>query len=237
VSGADFTDLTLVDVSRRFGRRRALARVDLTCRAGEIVGVFGPNGAGKSTLIGICSTLVRPTSGEVRYGGDPAPAGEALRARIGLLGHDLFLYGDLTAFENLEFFGRLHRLPDPGARAMAALNRAGLADRAGDRVSGFSRGMRQRLAFERAVLHGPRLVLLDEPFTGLDDQSTTRLADRLRALRDDGAIVVMATHDFDSADGLVDGAVCLAGGRLLPVPPGKGSLRARYRSALEGAGS
>jgi ABC-type multidrug transport system ATPase subunit len=97
--------------------------------------------------------------------------------------------------------------------------------------------MRQRLAFERAVLHGPRLVLLDEPFTGLDDQSTTRLADRLRALRDDGAIVVMATHDFDSADGLVDGAVCLAGGRLLPVPPGKGSLRARYRSALEGAGS
>jgi heme exporter protein A len=190
----------------------------------------------KSTLLGVCATLVRPTSGEVRYGrGTADQLGDGLRARIGLLGHDLFLYGDMTARENLEFFGQLYGVPELAARVQESLDLAGLRDRAHDRVSGFSRGLRQRLAFERAALHAPRLALLDEPFTGLDDASTTRLADRLRAIRDAGAIVLMATHDFETAESVVDRAVCLREGRMLEIGQGAGSLRERYRETLRAA--
>jgi heme exporter protein A len=229
----DFETVEVSDVSRQFGRRRALAHVSLTCRAGDIIGLLGPNGAGKSTLLGILSTLVSPTSGDVRYGAHAArQAGDPLRARIGMLGHDLFLYGDLTARENLEFFARLYGVPDRAARVTAALEHARLEDRAGDRVSGFSRGLRQRLALERALLHRPRLVLLDEPFTGLDDASSALLAARLRSLKSTGAIVLMATHDFESADGLVDRAVCLQAGRARDVESAEGTLRERYRRAI-----
>jgi heme exporter protein A len=229
----DFEAVELVGVSRHFGRRRALAKTTLAFRAGEIAGLFGPNGAGKSTLLGVLSTLVRPTSGEVRYGGATARAlGDGLRARIGVLGHDLFLYGDLTARENLEFFGKLYGLDRLDDRVPRALEAARLTDRAGDRVSGFSRGLRQRLALERALLHAPRLVLLDEPFTGLDDESTALLSDRLRQLRASGAIVLMATHDFESADDLIDRMICLREGRVREVPPDASALRIRYRRTM-----
>jgi len=230
----DFETIELEDVTRRYGRRRALSRVTLSCRAGEIVGLFGPNGAGKSTLLGICSTLVQPTSGTVTYGGrSSAELGDVLRARIGLLGHDLFLYTDLTAAENLEFFAQMYGVADVKRRVAEALERAGLEDRADDRAGGFSRGLRQRLAFERAVLHAPRLVLLDEPFTGLDDDATGRLCARLDELRQAGTIVLMSTHDFDTADGLVDRPMCLEAGRMYPVVSGSDSLRARYRRTLK----
>lgn len=229
----DFTSVALVEVSRHFGRRRALAKTSLTFRAGEIVGLFGPNGAGKSTMLGVISTLVRPTSGVVTYGGSTARAlGDALRGRIGVLGHDLFLYGDLSAYENLEFFGKLYSLDRLKERIDAALVAARLSDRANDRVSGFSRGLRQRLALERALLHGPRLVLLDEPFTGLDDESTALLSARLRQLRDSGAIVLMATHDFENADDIVDRMICLRDGRVRELSEVRGNLRARYRQAM-----
>ena len=233
----DFERVDVVDVTRRFGRRKALARVSLTARRGDVIGLLGPNGAGKSTLLGVLSTLLRPTSGDVRYGEHLAgrPAGEAIRARIGLLGHDLFLYGDLTARENLTFFGRLHGVADVDRRVEVALAAAGLTDRAGDLVRSFSRGLRQRLALERALLHEPRLVLLDEPFTGLDDDSSTRLAARLAALRDRGAIVIMATHEIERAEPLVDVTACLRDGRLRPIGPGPGTLRDRYRDALQEA--
>ena len=229
----DFQEVETLDVSRHFGRRRALSHVTLTCRAGEIVGLFGPNGAGKSTLLSLLSTLARPSSGEIRYGGRSArDVGDALRGRIGLLGHDLFLYGDLTASENLLFFARLYGLSDPRARMNESLAHARLQARAGDRVSAFSRGLRQRLALERALLHRPRLVLLDEPFTGLDDESASLLIARLKLLRDEGTIVVMATHDFESADAIVDRAVCLANGRATMLGAGPGALRERYRIAM-----
>ena len=182
------------------------------------------------------STLVRPTSGEVRYGGATAATlGDALRGRIGVLGHDLFLYGDLTARENLEFFGRLYGLDRLDARVAAALAAARLEDRAGDRVASFSRGLRQRLALERALIHEPRLVLLDEPFTGLDDESAALLGARLRALRDAGAIVLMATHDFESADGLVDRMICLRAGQVREIAPA-GGIAARALPARDGGG-
>src|ERR1017187_7135764 len=230
----DFRAVHVEDVSRHFGRRRALSHVSLTVEAGDVVALLGPNGAGKSTLLSILPPLVQASSGRVRYGtSTAAESGDPLRGRIGLLGHDLFLYSELTARENLEFFGHLHGLGrDCAARVDDALGRARLTDRADSRVGAFSRGMRQRLALERALLHRPRLVLLDEPFTGLDDESVETLSARIHTLRADGAIVVMATHDFESAGAVMTRAVCLDRGRLLVIPSGPALLRDRYRECL-----
>ena len=231
----DFTAVQLADVSRHFGRRRALARVSLTASAGDIIGLLGPNGAGKSTLIGILATLAAPTSGDVTYGGrTAAELGAPLRARIGLLAHELFLYPELSARQNLTFFAELYGL-DAAVLVPAALERAGLADRADDDVIGFSRGMRQRLALERALLHDPRLVLFDEPFTGLDDRAVSAVSARLREIAAAGAIVVLATHDLDVAEGLVTRAAMIKGGRLVADEPAMPGLRARYRSIVGSA--
>ena len=229
----DFETLAVEDVSRHFGRRRALTRVSFEASGGSVLGLLGPNGAGKSTMLGILGTLQRPTSGRVRYGSfDAADQGALLRASIGVLGHDLFLYPELTARENLAFFAALGGVTDPRAAAAASLERAALADRGDDQVGSFSRGMRQRVALERALIHGPRLVLLDEPFTGLDDASTGMLVTRLRGLRDEGAIVVLATHDLDLAEGLLDHAIFLRDGRVVESLARPESLRARYRSLM-----
>ena len=228
----DFDAVTLDRVSRHFGRRRALSAVTLSAHGGEIVGLLGPNGAGKSTLIGVLATLVAPTSGEIRYGGQsPHQLGPALRRRIGLLAHELHLYSELSARENLAFFAGLHGL-DRRTAIDAALDHAGLADRAGDPVSSFSRGMRQRLALERALLHRPVLVLLDEPFTGLDDQSVGLVADRLRVLAASGCVVFVATHDLDLADGLVTRVALMRGGKLISDEQGGSGLRTRYRALI-----
>jgi len=229
----DFLDVSIKDLSRNFGRRRALSRVTFDCRAGEIVGLLGPNGAGKSTLLAIMSTLATASAGEVRYGGRTArESGSVLRSKIGVLSHDLHLYSELTAFENLVFFGRLYGVADAQTVAAAALERARLGDRSGDLVSGFSRGMRQRLALERALLHGPRLLLLDEPFTGLDDASTYALIARLRELRSAGCMTLLATHDLDVAETVLDRAVILQDGRISGTEPEVRGLRKRYQDRL-----
>ena len=226
----DFTSLTLDEVSRHFGRRRALTRVSFRCDAGEILALLGPNGAGKSTLLSIAATLLVPSSGIVRYGDQRASqARGSLRARIGLLGHDLYLYPELSAAENLRFFGRMYDVPLLERRIDTALERAGLADRRDDPVLGYSRGMRQRLAVERALLHEPRLVLLDEPFTGLDDTATVTLQHRLSGLREQGCIVILTTHDLETIEPIASRAVMLRNGRLITVQQGAGSLRERYR--------
>ena len=233
---ADSFDLSIRELSRNYGRRRALARVSMECHAGEIVGLLGPNGAGKSTLLSILSTLTAPTSGEVRYGGrTAAEIGSDLRSRIGVLSHDLHLYPELTAHENLMFFARLYGVPDAAARASMGLERAGLKDRANDVVQAFSRGMRQRLALERALLHGPRLLLLDEPFTGLDDASTVELITRLKELRAAGRTVMLATHDLDTAEEVLDRAVVLRDGRLVGSETDVRGLRQRYQARLHAA--
>jgi heme ABC exporter ATP-binding subunit CcmA len=227
-----FDSVTLVNVSRHFGRRRALASISLTARAGDIVGLLGPNGAGKSTLLGVLATLMTPTSGDVRYGGRPArELGPSLRRHIGFLAHELHLYPELTARQNLEFFAALYGL-EPRATAAAALERAGISDRAADPLSSFSRGMRQRVALERALLHGPRLVLLDEPFTGLDDRAVGAVADRVRRVAADGCLVFVATHDLDLADGLVTRVALVRSGRLVVDEPASAGLRARYRELV-----
>jgi ABC-type multidrug transport system ATPase subunit len=228
----DFERVELAGVSRHFGRRRAVSRVTLTAEVSEILGFLGPNGAGKSTLIGMLATLVAPSSGSIRYGDrSAAEAGSELRRRIGLLAHELHLYPELSARQNLDFFARLYGLK-PDSVVPAALESAGLADRADDSVSGFSRGMRQRLALERSLMHRPRLVLFDEPFTGLDDQAVTVVSNRLRRLAAEGAIVFLATHDLDLADGLVTRVAIIRDGRLISDEKATGGLRGRYRAVV-----
>jgi heme exporter protein A len=226
----DFRSLTFTDVSRHFGRRRVLNKISFRCNAGEAVALLGANGAGKSTLLSIAATLLAPSAGVVQYGEATSASGAELRARIGVLGHDLFIYPELSAFENLAFFARAYAVPDVDRTVASALERAGL-DQRDDPAGKFSRGMRQRLALERALLHDPRLVLLDEPFTGLDDAATMALRTRLADLRAAGCIVLVATHDLETIDGIADRAVLIRGGRLVSMDDGAGSLRDRYRRA------
>jgi heme exporter protein A len=228
----DFDDVSVEDVSRHFGRRRALSRVSFRARGGAILGLLGPNGAGKSTMLALLATLLRPSSGRIRYGAVEDAQLSGVRARIGVLGHDLFLYPELTARENLAFFAGLYGDPDRHAAARDALDRAGLAERADDPLASLSRGMRQRVALERALIQSPRLVLLDEPFTGLDDASCAALIVRLRRLREQKAVVVLATHDLDLAEGLLDDAVVLRDGRVAEVIARPEGLRSMYRTVL-----
>lgn len=228
----DFDQVELRDVSRHYGRRRAVSHVSLVARRGDILGLLGPNGAGKSTIIGMLATLVSPNSGAVLYGTrSAAENGPLVRGSIGLLAHELHLYPDLSARQNLRFFAELYGL-DHGDVVPRALDASGLTERADDIVSSFSRGMRQRLALERSLMHGPRLVLFDEPFTGLDDRAVGIVSHRLRELAARGAIVILATHDLDLADGLVSRLAVIRQGKLVADEAAGPGLRARYRALM-----
>jgi len=211
----DFDTLRLVEVTRTFGRRRALNKVSMTASAGTITALLGHNGAGKSTLLSIAATLLQPSSGQVHFGAhDGRTGGASLRSRIGMLGHDLYLYAELSPAENLRFFASVYGLDNVERRIDMALERAGLSERRDDAVAGFSRGMRQRLALERALIHDPRLLLLDEPFTGLDEAAREALRARLCSARDAGAIVLLTTHDLAAITQLTDASLSLVDGRV-----------------------
>ena len=226
----DFSSLTFADVTLDFRRRRALNRITFNINRGEIVAVLGPNGAGKTTLLSVAATLLTPSSGDVRFGDwTAASGGGELRRLIGLVGHDLYVYSDLTAVQNLRFFANLYRVEQADARVQSAVRQAGLDGRDHESIATFSRGMRQRLAIERALVHDPRLVLLDEPFTGLDEASADTLKQRLRSLRERGCMVLVTTHDIEAVDGLADRAMLLADGRMSRIESGPAPLRERYR--------
>jgi len=204
-------------VGKRFGEHRALANVDLTLAAGSVCALLGPNGAGKTTLLGILSTLVRQTSGEVRYldGATARPVDDSLRRDIGLLAHSSLCYDELTAIENLTFFGALYGVADVAARATELLDEVGLEPRARSRVvRTYSRGMVQRLALARALLARPSLLLLDEPFTGLDRGGALALGARLGRAKAEGAIVLCVTHDLEAIADVTDHVVVLNRGKL-----------------------
>ena len=221
--------ITARALTRRYGRVRALADVSFSCGGGEAIALVGPNGAGKSTLLTLLSTLARPTSGEILYDGRPAAAwGPRLRRRFGVLGHDVSLYPELSARENLTFFGKLFAVDNLPQRVTDALATAGLASRAETAVSTFSRGMRQRLAIERALLHGPDILLLDEPFTGLDESASESLVRRLVRARESGACILFSSHDFEHAERVATRVAMLDAGRLSWLE-GNAPLRARYR--------
>ena len=182
-------------LTKTFGPRTALDGVDLSVREGEYVALVGPNGAGKTTLLRILATLSQPTSGAVQVGGlDLSSAGEEARRRIGFLSHRTLLYDDLTAEQNLRFYGRMYDLDPTSPRVAELLERVGLGLRRSDLVRTFSRGMKQRLAVARAVLHEPELLLLDEPYTGLDPQAVDMLGDLLAELAGAGCTILLTTH-------------------------------------------
>lgn len=189
--------LEVVGLSKSFGHRRALRGVNLRLAKGEFLTLVGPNGAGKTTLIQVLSTLSKPTAGTARIAGhDLRSADAALRRQIGVVAHQVLLYEELTAFENLHFFGRLYDLERPGEAASEALERVGLTHRAHDPVRTLSRGMQQRLAIARGILHRPAILLLDEPFTGLDPGSSKMLQGTLKGLAAEGRTTLMATHNL-----------------------------------------
>ncbi|MCD6727963.1 MAG: ABC transporter ATP-binding protein [Solirubrobacteraceae bacterium] len=203
---------------RRYGERAALDGVTLALPAGSTLVVFGPNGAGKSTLLRVLATLLRPTAGTARVlGCDVLREGWRVRGRIGFLGHEPLLYGDLSASENLAYHARLHGLRDASARIAELLERVGLSSRSADRVHTFSRGMVQRLAVCRAVLHDPAVLLLDEPRANLDP-AAAELVEPLVG-RSSGRTRIVTSHD--PVGGLAEGDLALglrAGRQALLAP-------------------
>lgn len=182
---------------KRFGLKTVLRGLDFKVEAGEFVAILGPNGAGKTTFLRILATLSKPTLGEVSIGGFALPAqAAAVRRRLGVVTHLPLLYGDLTAEENLRFYGRLYGLNDLNSRVAEVLKLVGLFERRADLVRTFSRGMQQRLAIGRAVLHDPEVILFDEPHTGLDQDACAMLDNVLREVAARGRTVVMTSHDL-----------------------------------------
>jgi len=238
-SPPDAPALAVADLARAFGHVRALRGISFTLGAGEVLAVFGPNGAGKSTLLKILAGLLRPDRGAVHIHGRPLVRGDAAqRRRLGLISHHSLCYDGLTAAENLEFFARLYDLPDPRAVARAALAGVGLEDRADTITWTMSRGMLQRLAIARALLHDPEIVLLDEPFTGLDQRAAGALRDQLARLRAERRTVVLVTHNLDEGLDLATHVAIQVGGRFVTAGPragGTAEYRARYAEATAGA--
>jgi heme ABC exporter ATP-binding subunit CcmA len=210
---------------RSFGGLRVLRGLDLVLRPGEAVVVAGPNGAGKTTLLRVLAGLMRPEAGEVRVLGHPVRGNDAAGRRdIGFVAHQSLLYDDLTLAQNLTFAARLYRLPRPGEAARRALEVAGLASRAEESPRRLSRGMAQRAAIARALLHGPRLLLLDEPFTALDAASAERLRGDLAARLAEGLGMVIVTHRLGEVWGVATRIAVLAEGRWACDEPRTGAL-------------
>ena len=185
-------------LTRRYGPIRAIDGVDMSLERGDFLTVFGPNGAGKTTLLKTLACLVKPTAGSLSiFGFDPRAHGDQVKRRIGLIAHTGLLYGGLSARDNLLFFARLYDLSEPARRADSMLEEVGLRDRADDLVRTFSRGMQQRLSIARALIHDPELVLLDEPYTGLDQHASRMLRGILEQIRGKGRTVVMVTHHLE----------------------------------------
>lgn len=208
--------IEIAGLQKAFGRHRVLRGIDLAIPAGSAIALYGPNGAGKTTLLRILATLSRPTGGSVRVAGvDIAANPEGIRQHLGLVGHAPLLYDDLSAVENLGFYARLYGLPAADARIADLLQRVGLYERRRDLVRTFSRGMVQRLAIARALLHDPAILLLDEPDTGLDPQAAERMTALLRELGGSARTILMTTHHLERGLDLADRVLILAGGRMV----------------------
>jgi heme exporter protein A len=187
-------------LSKYFGPRTAVAGVELSLRGGDCLALFGPNGAGKTTLLRLVAGLLKPTHGTVLLDGEDVRRDASSRARVGLISHQSMLYAPLTALENVEFTARLYGVPNPRQAALRSLEQLGVAGRADIAVRALSRGLQQRVSIARAMVHEPAVVLLDEPYSGLDESGTYALTTQLRALQSRGATLMLVTHNV--AEGL-----------------------------------
>lgn len=225
---------------KRFGLKTVLRGLDFQVEEGEFVALLGPNGAGKTTFLRILASLSRPSMGEVRIAGYRLPGqAAAVRHTLGVVSHLPLLYGDLTAEENLRFYGRMYGVLDLGQRIDEVLDLVGLAARRRDLVRTYSRGMQQRLAIGRAVLHDPEVMLLDEPHTGLDQDACAMLDTALRQVAALGRTLVMTSHDLARAADLASRFDVLSRGQIVAsarrseLQPDH--LLAFYRKAIDDA--
>ncbi len=221
---------------RSFGGRRAVDGVSFVLAGGECLAVFGPNGAGKTTLLRMLAGLLKPTAGAASIGGVTLPGGPEVRAVVGLISHASMLYGALTARENVELAARLYGLADVRMAALRALERMRVADRAETPVRALSRGLQQRVSVARAMVHEPEVVLLDEPFTGLDAAGAAALSAVLTELRSQNAALVLVTHNIDEGLALATRAAIMQRGRFVRVEEREGldatSYAASYRELV-----
>lgn len=225
---------------KRFGLKTVLRGLDFHVEQGEFVALLGPNGAGKTTFLRILASLSRPSLGEVSIAGYRLPVqAAAVRRRLGVVSHQPLLYGDLTAEENLRFYGRLYEVPELERRVAEVLELVGLSARRRDLVRTFSRGMQQRLAIGRAVLHDPEVMLFDEPHTGLDQNASAMLDGVLQEVAASGRTVVMTSHDLTRAADLasrfdvISRGVITTSARRTEMDPN--NLLGFYRQAIQEA--
>ena len=223
------------NIQKKFGYAYAVRDVTLQLRRREFVVLFGSNGAGKTTFLKVASTLMRPTKGTVSIEGfDIRTQPEEARKRIGFLSHNTFVYRDLSALENLKFFCRLYGVPEDDARLLEILDRVDLKRRAQDPVRSFSRGMQQRVGIARALLHDPSLILLDEPYTGLDAKAAQTLNTLLDEAVAAGKTVVLTSHDLQQGLRSATRAVILDKGTIVhDGPTGDPSVRAAYATYIQ----
>ena len=222
---------------KRFGPKAVLRGLDFEVESGEFVALLGPNGAGKTTFLRILASLSRPLMGTVQIAGFQLPGqAAAVRRRLGVVSHLPLLYGDLTADENLRFYGRMYSIPEMETRISAVLEMVGLIKRRRDLVRTFSRGMQQRLAIGRAVLHNPDVMLFDEPHTGLDQDACEMLDTVLKEVAARGRTVVMTSHDLARTADLASRFDVLSRGKIVATVQrdemGKDNLLDFYRNAL-----
>lgn len=203
-------------LTKSYGSHQALRGVDFSVKTGERIALFGPNGAGKTTLMKILATIVKPTSGTVTVdGADLKDRPEAVRRKIGLVGHGTFLYGHLSAFENLDFYGRIYDVPRRRERIMHVMEQVEMTARMHDRVGSLSRGMQQRVSIARAMLHDPSVMLLDEPETGLDQRAASIVSSVLLGGDAGRRTVIMITHNLERGLELSDRIVLLVRGKVV----------------------
>ncbi len=224
---------------KSFGLKPVLRGLELLVEPGEFLALLGPNGAGKTTLLRILSSLARPNAGLVRIAGHTLPGeAAAVRGKLGVVSHLPLLYGDLTAEENLRFYSRMYDLEGVERRVAEALELVGLRQRRRDLVREFSRGMQQRLAIGRAMLHDPEVLLFDEPYTGLDQEAAQMLDGLLRQVAGRGRTVVMTSHDLLRSASLATRLDILSRGVIArSLDPGSmqpGELAALYQQVTHG---
>ncbi|MEM4409387.1 MAG: ABC transporter ATP-binding protein [Candidatus Caldarchaeum sp.] len=204
------------DVTKSYGSLKAVSSLNLDIECGTFLTLFGPNGAGKTTLIRMLAVLTRPSSGSISVlGHDALKEPNSVRAITGVISHDPYLYPSLTALENIAFFAKMQGVRKPKDRAQEVIAMVGLESRMNDLVRSFSRGMQQRLAVARAIVNDPMVLLLDEPYAGLDQHGVELFSGLLRWLKDKRRTIIMTTHNVSEGLGISDRVVIMNGGRIV----------------------